>query len=142
MNKTTLKALTAFALIFVIIYWGYQYYHNKVILNNYNLMIVILLVYASLKMDNEKKQFMKKYKISSSKIEHLFEFMNFFKLNEIIRYKYFLENNEGEAIHVLVFDFGLITNRQFLSKVNKFKSVYGDVLQILEIDTRRFNDEY
>ena len=85
---------------------------------------------------------MKKYKISSSKIEHLFEFMNFFKLNEIIRYKYFLENNEGEAIHVLVFDFGLITNRQFLSKANKFKSVYGDVLQILEINTRRFNDEY
>ncbi len=55
MNKKTLKALIAFALIFMIIYWGYQYYHNKVILNNYNLMIVILLVYASLKMDNEKK---------------------------------------------------------------------------------------
>jgi len=55
MNKTTLKALVAFALIFVIIYWGYQYYHNKIILNNYNLMIVILLVYASLKLDNEKK---------------------------------------------------------------------------------------
>ena len=58
MNKTilkALKALIAFALIFVIIYWAYQYYHNKVILNNYNLMIVILLIYASLKIDNEKK---------------------------------------------------------------------------------------
>ena len=56
MNKTTLKALVAFALIFVIIYWGYQYYHNKIILNNYNLMIVMLLCFSLIKLDNEKKK--------------------------------------------------------------------------------------
>lgn len=55
MNKTTFKATIALVLLIAITYWGYQYYVNKVILNNYNLMIVILLLFSLLKLDNEKK---------------------------------------------------------------------------------------
>lgn len=55
MNKTTLKASIALLLLIAITYWGYQYYENKVILNNYNLMIVMLLFFSLIKLDNEKK---------------------------------------------------------------------------------------
>lgn len=36
-----------------------------------------------------------KYKIAANKIENLFEFMNFFKLNEIIKHKY-IQEKEGD----------------------------------------------
>lgn len=55
MNKTTLKAFVALVLLIAITYWSYQYYENKVILNNYNLLIVIFLLFSLLILDNEKR---------------------------------------------------------------------------------------
>lgn len=81
-----------------------------------------------------------KYKIAANRIEHLFEFMNFFKLNEIIKHKYIQEMNGERIVHVLVFELALITSRTFLSKVHKFKSVFGDVIFIEKRDSVRFTD--
>lgn len=83
-----------------------------------------------------------KYKIVANKIEHLFEFMNFFKLNEIIKHKYIQEKNGEHIVHVLVFDLGVITPRSFLSKANKFKTIFGDVLEVVRIERTRYEDEY
>ena len=83
-----------------------------------------------------------KYKIVANKIEHLFQFMNFFKLNEIIKHKYIQEKNGEDVIHVLVFDLALITPRSFTSKAHKFKTIFGDVLLVEKIARTRFDDEY
>ena len=83
-----------------------------------------------------------KYKIAANKIENLFEFMNFFKLNEIIKHKYIQEKEGDEIVHVLIFDLGLITPRSFTSKAHKFKTICGDVLEVTRIERTRYEDEY
>lgn len=83
-----------------------------------------------------------KYKITANKIENLFEFMNFFKLNEIIKHKYIQEKEGDEIVHVLIFDLGLITPRAFTSKAHKFKTIFGDVLNVSRIERSRYEDKY
>ncbi|NWL03619.1 hypothetical protein DM790_22600 [Flavobacterium collinsii] len=75
-------------------------------------------------------------KISTDKIEELFLFMNWFKENDLIKYKY--GKNKNDNFHALFFTLGLISMSTFNRRLKSFSIVHKNSITFEKINQSQF----
>lgn len=75
-------------------------------------------------------------KISTDKIEELFLFMNWFKGNDLIKYKYGLSKDDN--FHTLFFTLGLISLSTFNRRLKSFSIVHKNSITVAKIEQSQF----
>jgi len=77
---------------------------------------------------------MTEIKITSDKIEEIFTFMNFFKVNELIRPKYKFIKDTVFA-HCLFVTLGAMTESSFIKRLKNYNKLYKNLLvaEVLEL---------
>lgn len=75
-------------------------------------------------------------KISTDKIEELFLFMNWFKVNDLIKYQYTPSKNEN--FHTLFFTLGLISLSTFNRRLKSFSIIHKNSITVTKIEQSRF----